>query len=200
MVFQSNWISLKNTFNVPNNMPKPNTKTDVTINKGIKNIKLISSWYPRKNMMIKNGIKTNKRLIIAATIADKGKLNGCKFIDLSIEELSIKEVKTCKIEAEIKFQNTKPLKAYKAKFSIWLILLKTIIKIKRNNNGFNMLQKIPKTEFLYLSLIVFRAMLRTALIKPLSNLNVAKLLIFCKNKIKIWLYQIKTEGLKIVFF
>ena len=84
----------------------------------------------------------------AATIADNGKLKGCKLIDFKIEALSIKEVNTCKIDAEIKFQNTRPLRAYNPKFSMWFILLKTNMSISRNNKGLSILQKIPRNEFL----------------------------------------------------
>jgi hypothetical protein len=37
-------------------------------------------------------------------------------MDFKIEALSIKEDKTCKIEADIKFQNINPLSAYNEKF------------------------------------------------------------------------------------
>ena len=119
--------------------------------------------------MIKNGINVSSKLITAAKIAESGKLNGCKFTDLRIDALSIKEVSTCRIDAEMKFQNIKPLSAYKEKFSIWLISLKTTVKIIKNNSGLSMLQKIPRKEFLYLNLMVFSAKLSTAFLNPIFN-------------------------------
>jgi hypothetical protein len=69
-------------------------------------------------MMIKNGINVSNKLITAANMAESGKLNGCKFTDLRIDALSINEVSTCKMDAEMKFQNINPLNAYSEKFSI----------------------------------------------------------------------------------
>ena len=120
-------------------------------------------------MITKNGIRVNNKLKTAATMADKGKQNGCRLIDFKIAALSIKDVKTCKIEAEIKFQKIKPVRAYSAKCSIWLICLKTMIRIVKNIKGFNMLQKTPKKEFLYRSLMVLSAKLKTAFWNPLLN-------------------------------
>ena len=113
-------------------------------------------------MITKNGIKVSNKLKTAATMADKGKQKGCRLIDFKIAALSINEVKTCKMDAEIKFQKIKPVNAYKAKCSIWFICLNTMIKMVRNINGFNMLQKIPRKEFLYRSLMVLSAKLKTA--------------------------------------
>ena len=148
MVFQSNCISLKNTLSVPNNMPTPNTKILVTSINGITNTMVQFNWKFKKNMMAKNGINVSNKLITAANAADKGKLNGCKLMDFKIEALSIKEDKTCKIEADIKFQNIKPLRAYNEKFWMWFISLNTTVSMSKNNNGLSMLQKIPKKEFL----------------------------------------------------
>jgi hypothetical protein len=119
--------------------------------------------------MMKNGINVSSKLITAAKIAESGKLNGCKFTDLRIDALSMKEVSTCRMDADIKFQNISPLKAYKEKFSMWLISLKTTVKISRNNSGLSMLQKIPRKEFLYLNLMVFSAKFNTAFLKPIFN-------------------------------
>jgi hypothetical protein len=113
-------------------------------------------------MMIKNGIRVNNKLKTAATMADKGKQKGCKLIDFKMAALSINEVKTCNIDAEIKFQKIKPVNAYKAKCSIWLICLKTIIRMVKNIKGLSMLQKTPRKEFLYRSLMVLSAKLKTA--------------------------------------
>ena len=73
------------------------------------------------------------------------------------------------IEAEIKFQKIKPLRAYNEKFSMWLISLKTITKITRNNNGLSILQKTPNKEFLYLNFMVFRDKLSTAFLNPMLS-------------------------------
>ena len=119
--------------------------------------------------MMKNGINVSSKFITAAKIAESGKLNGCKFTDLRIDALSIKEVSTWSMDAEMKFQNIKPLSAYKEKFSIWLISLKTTVKIIKNNSGLSILQKIPRKEFLYLNLMVFKAKLSTAFLNPIFN-------------------------------
>lgn len=120
-------------------------------------------------MMTKNGINVSSKLITAANMAESGKLNGCKFTDLRIDALSINEVSTCRMDAEMKFQNINPLNAYSEKFSIWLISLKTTVKISKNKSGLSMLQKIPKNEFLYLNLMVFSAKLSTAFLNPMFN-------------------------------
>jgi hypothetical protein len=73
------------------------------------------------------------------------------------------------MEAEIKFQNIKPLSAYNEKFSMWLISLKTITKITKNNSGLSILQKTPNKEFLYLNLMVLSARLSTAFLKPIFS-------------------------------
>ena len=69
-------------------------------------------------MSIKKGINTKKKLINAANNVEIGKLNDFIFNDFIKFELSIKEDSTCKIVVEIKFQKTKPLKAYNEKFFI----------------------------------------------------------------------------------
>lgn len=43
---------------------------------------------------MKNGINVSSKFITAAKIAESGKLKGCKFTDLRIDALSIKEVST----------------------------------------------------------------------------------------------------------
>ena len=68
--------------------------------------------------MKKNGIKTKAKFINAANKAENGKLNDLIFNDLIKLELSINDDNTCKIAVEIKFQKTKPLKAYNEKFLI----------------------------------------------------------------------------------
>ncbi len=122
--------------------------------------------------MRKNGISDSSKLKMAESIAESGKLSGCRLIDFSIEALSINEVITCKIEAEIKFQKISPLNAYKAKCSMWLTCWKTTISISKKRRGFSMLQNNPKNEFLYLSLMVLIAKLNTALWNPLLSNNV----------------------------
>lgn len=169
MVLHNNCMSLKKTFNVPSIIPKPNTKIAVTTISGITNNILKLSWKFKKNIIPKNGTKVSNKFITAANMAESGKLNGCKLTDFRIEALSINEVSTWSIEAEIKFQKIKPLRAYNEKFSMWLISLKTITKITRNSNGLSILQKTPNKEFLYLNLMVFRDKLSTAFLNPMLS-------------------------------
>lgn len=114
ILIQSNCTSLKYTLVVPKNIPSPKMKTEDTNRTGRIAMILMSILYPKKNINIEKGINDSKRLKIAARVADNGKLIGCKLIDFSIAALSINEVRTCKTEADRKFQKTNPLKAYSA--------------------------------------------------------------------------------------
>lgn len=99
---------------MPRNIPNPKINRALTNKTGMMAMRLMSILYPKKNMRIENGISESNKLKMAANTAESGKLKGCKLIDLRIAELSINEVKTCKTEADRKFQKTSPLKAYKA--------------------------------------------------------------------------------------
>jgi hypothetical protein len=58
--------------------------------------------------------------------------------------------------------------------------LKTTVKISKNNSGLSILQKIPRKEFLYLSLMVLSAKLRTAFLKPIFNSVFSNVYFFTK--------------------